>query len=577
MTSYIRIVLLLALGQLACQHHVVFEEIGEMAGALSYIHAVVPVNISGLSQAVDNFKTDVRSLEALYKKTRQPTNLGADMFFNQRILDLFALAAADADAMTANIRSLRETLPAANTDGTHLPHEDNEYRIKRRSPFTIIGGVIGTLMGWFTQRRLNNLRVRLDEVEDQQHRLLYVQAVQIQRIEEIENSLKSLYEMLKTSHSTWISYSSLDYSRDQLRANIQKLIRALQAAHHRRLSIDLLPSSTLKKLFDAAARKAHSHHHQLLLRHPSDLLQIETSYVHDGSEVHLILHIPMAPSDSLMRLFQLRPFPLPFSETHMLMPNPDNQILAISANADRFSIEMSAVHLLGCHRVNQVYMCERSGVLNRYLNDTCLGSLYMQDLEGATTLCEMAILPIGETVLQLQDNWYLVHSPVSLTSHIDCLNSSASEVFVRRGINRIHVSPSCRLHLTSHVLISNFAVTLDTVIKHYEWELERISFSEEEQAHTDEWLAAFEDTSIRATLGQIRHSLSVEKRSVIWKYIFSLLGLVIFTTLAVILGYFVLTRYYFTLRHRVTQWVLHLLPESIRAMMTPAPPPEAAA
>jgi hypothetical protein len=156
----------------------------------------------------------------------------------------------------------------------------------------------------------------------------------------------------------------------------------LQAAHHRRLSIDLLPSSTLKRLFDAAARKASAHHHQLLLRHPSDLLQIETSYVHDGTEVHLILHI--------------QPFPLPFSETHMLMPNPDNQILAISANADRFSIEMSAVHLLGCHRVNQVYMCERSGVLKRYLNDTCLGSLYMQDLEGATTLCEMAILPIGD-------------------------------------------------------------------------------------------------------------------------------------------------------------------------------------
>jgi hypothetical protein len=165
-----------------------------MAGALSYIHAVVPVNISGLSQAVDNFKTDVRSLEALYKKTRQHTGLGADDFFHQRILDLFTLASADADAMTANIRSLRETLPAANTDSTHLPHEDSEYRIRRRSPFTIIGGVIGTLMGWFTQRRLNNLRVRLDEVEDQQHRLLYVQAVQVQRIEEIKNSLKGLYE-----------------------------------------------------------------------------------------------------------------------------------------------------------------------------------------------------------------------------------------------------------------------------------------------------------------------------------------------------------------------------------------------
>jgi hypothetical protein len=295
-------------------------------------------------------------------------------------------------------------------------------------------------MVWFTQRRLNNLRDRIEEVEDQQHRLLQVQAVQLQCLEEIETAIKQLYQSLKNGHAAWISYSSLDYARVQLRANLQKLIRALQAAHHRRLSIDLLPSNTLKKLFDAAAQKARSHHDQLLLQHPSDLLQIKTSYVHDGYEVHLILHIPMAPSDSLLHLFQLRPFPLPFSETHLLMPNPERQILAISANTDRLSVELSSVHLLGCHRVNQVYMCERSGVLKQFLNDTCLGSLYMQDLQGATTMCEMNIVPIAETVLQLQDNWYLVHSPIALTSRINCLNSSASEIFVRRGANRIHVS-----------------------------------------------------------------------------------------------------------------------------------------
>ena len=192
-------------------------------------------------------------------------------------------------------------------------------------------------------------------------------------------------------------------------------------------------------------------------------------------------------------------------------------------------------------------MCERSGVLKRHLNDTCLGSLYMQDLEGATTLCNLNIIPVAETVLQLQDNWYLVHSPQPLTSRIDCLNNTASEIFIRVGANRIFVSPSCRLHLSSHVLISNFAVQLDTIIKHYEWELDRISFSAEEQAHSDEWLAAFEETSIRATLTQIRHSLAVEKRSSIWKYIFSLLGIAIFTTVSIILGYILFTRFYFTL------------------------------
>jgi len=48
--------------------------------------------------------------------------------------------------------------------------------------------------------------------------------------------------------------------------------------------------------------------------------------------------------------------------------------------------QLFAVDLLGCHGVNQVYLCEQSGVLKRNLNDTCLGSLYMQDLQG-TKLC----------------------------------------------------------------------------------------------------------------------------------------------------------------------------------------------
>ncbi len=52
-------------------------------------------------------------------------------------------------------------------------------------------------MGWFTQRRLNNLRDRMEEVEDQQHRLLHVQAVQLQRLEEVESAIKQLYLSLK--------------------------------------------------------------------------------------------------------------------------------------------------------------------------------------------------------------------------------------------------------------------------------------------------------------------------------------------------------------------------------------------
>jgi hypothetical protein len=103
-------------------------------------------------------------------------------------------------------------------------------------------------------------------------------------------------------------------------------------------------------------------------------LQIETSEVHDGEDVNLILHIPMAPADSILQLFQLRPFPLPFTDSHFILPDPTNQILAISSGSEHLSLEMSAVNLLGYHRVGSTYLCERYGVLNRELNSTCLGS-----------------------------------------------------------------------------------------------------------------------------------------------------------------------------------------------------------
>jgi hypothetical protein len=103
-------------------------------------------------------------------------------------------------------------------------------------------------MGWFTQCRLNNLQNRLDEVQNQQNCLLHMQAIQMQQIDEINAAVKRLYKAIQSGHTTWISYSSLDHARSQLRFNLQKLTRALQAAQHRRISIDLLPSHKLKKV-----------------------------------------------------------------------------------------------------------------------------------------------------------------------------------------------------------------------------------------------------------------------------------------------------------------------------------------
>jgi hypothetical protein len=104
--------------------------------------------------------------------------------------------------------------------------------------------------------------------------------------------------------------------------------------------------------------KAKAHHYQLMLRHPSNLFQIEMSYLHNSRDVHLILHIPMAPADSILRLFQLHLFPLPFTDSHFLMPDPANQILTISSGINRLSVKMSVANLMSCHRINSAYLCK---------------------------------------------------------------------------------------------------------------------------------------------------------------------------------------------------------------------------
>ena len=123
--------------------------------------------------------------------------------------------------------------------------------------------------------------------------------------------------LLNENISITLAHRQLRSIYDQLHLQYQQIIRAVQAAHQRRLSVDLLNATRLQDLFQAAQIKAQINKCQLLLSHPSDLFQIEASYFYDGQDILLLLHIPMAPADSILRLFQFHPFPLPLSLIHI--------------------------------------------------------------------------------------------------------------------------------------------------------------------------------------------------------------------------------------------------------------------
>ncbi len=100
----------------------------------------------------------------------------------------------------------------------------------------------------------------------------------------------------------------------------------------------------------------------------------------------------------------------------------------------------------------------------------------------------MQIVEQVEMVLQLQDNWYLVYSTVAFNSYNICLNNSNSEVFMKLGPNRVYISPFCQMRLKDHMLVSDFSLRLDSIIKHYEWDLDEIVFYPEERTLSSLWL-----------------------------------------------------------------------------------------
>ena len=175
----------------------------------------------------------------------------------------------------------------------------------------------------------------------------------------------------------------------------------------------------------------------------------------------------MVPANSLLRLLRLRPFPLPFSKTHVLLPRPSTSLLALSQGSTRLMTSIEHSDLMDCHQISNVHVCERYVVLFKNIKSTCLGALFEQDIPVARQLCDLEVVPYRESILQLQSNWFLVYSPAA---YIKCQNGSSSEVHIRKAVNKIFIDPSCHLNLKDHRLLSEFSLQLDSSIKYFQWE-----------------------------------------------------------------------------------------------------------
>jgi hypothetical protein len=337
-----------------------------------------------------------------------------------------------------------------------------------------------------------------------------------------------------------------------VRASIQQAIHAIQQAHHHRLAIDYFDPETLQNIYQTLSEQAADSRYHLLTRFPSDLFQLELSYLFDGADLVLFLHVPMVPHESLLTLYKLRPFPIPFSSTMALLPKPSSSLLALSAGIPRSMTHIEHADLIDCHSVNQVYLCERHGVMRNHIKSSCLGALFEQDIKTAQQVCDLELVPYEEAVLQLKNNWFLIYSPIMHTAYIKCFNSSSAARPVKTGVNQIFVDPSCKMELLNHTLTSDLSMKLDAEITYFPWELADLAAFgvQEEDIHAALAMrtTAGERNIFLADVIQHKHFSSTFPK---WKWVIAALSISGILLLILFLASFLGTHRVLTFRRRM--------------------------
>jgi len=502
---------------------ILFENVGDVISGLSYVHSVLPIDLFYLDQQAREYQSALErefskpQLERTHREFVQmikdkslinttTDSLNYDRSVLQRWQEVGRIHIEEVAHLRERIQMLHELMPPLENpgDGPHgrfeVPSQsDNTWNkdFKRfqsqttgfppirtlfrgkRHPAIIVAaaaavGGLGTAFGIYNTVQISKIWSAIEVIDK---KLLAFQ----QTFEEYGKDIRELQDevhgmllkqLVDSTFDTAVLVARLRAQQALLRDRIERHFSVIQNAQYHRLAMDFLDEATLKKVYNQAKYRARTVNCVLLIRQPSDLFQLEVSYFYDGKKLHIMLHIPIAPPDSTMRLYKLHPFPLPFSNDTFLIPSVSEDLLAISNTNHRYTMQLSSNDLVGCHRMGKTYFCERNGLLYKYPEDTCLGALYHQRYDDAKSLCSFHLEPAREFVRQLKDNWYLVYTEMAQTVPMLCSNKSYSELHIKAGASKFHLSAGCTADLPRHRLISDMSVLIpaDYVQFEMEWD-----------------------------------------------------------------------------------------------------------
>ena len=467
-----------------------------MAGSTDYQLATMKVNLTQLSLGAKALSTSIQNQKVTVTNFHLMSRGAEQALFptKQRLIEILDTHQEDATLLNDRVEHIYNILPKIKKyNNGKIDENGNRLKKRKRAIGSLqarriarypdsfvsrpkrffpqfIWGIIGTFQGIINEKKYRALSESLARTQDQLANVVDVVNKQGQNIATIDNDLKQL-SVTMTKSEILHSLNTETHLRSanlRLSTEVTRITSALQMAQLRRLSIDFLTSNQLDSLYSSMIDSSERAGSELLIYQPSDMFQLELSYFFDGEIITFLLHVPTVPRGTMLRLIKLHPFPMPLSGQYSILPDIENQVLAISSTGRNISLQFPSINLLGCDQTNHVYLCEKLGTLGKDMTRTCLGALYKQKFDIAKVLCPMKIVTSGEISYRLKNNKHLIYSPISQTIPIRCPSKTQdiTERFVPSGVSEIQLEAGCQSELENSILFSDNSITSATGLDH---------------------------------------------------------------------------------------------------------------
>jgi hypothetical protein len=233
------------------------------------------------------------------------------------------------------------------------------------------------------------------------------------------------------------------------------------------LSVDVL-EPILHHIKDTAANnKFHNFIHQA-----SDLYKLETSFIHRPEEqtVILILHVPFVEAENLLPLYEFISLPIyfNFSSNVSAIPDVGKTDLITIRNTEAFQ-SLSTSDLANCKCLGKTFFCKGRSVLQTYIVEDCLGSLYLGSATLIKANCKFHIDSTKEKIFSLGNNTWVVYSIGTITMNQVCPRADTLSPMMIKSGRTVTVTQGCHIPTIDHLILADESEEKEIVNSWLHW------------------------------------------------------------------------------------------------------------